>query len=803
MSTFSTDITGFGRFQIRAVTVPDDIPLIRHWLTSEHARYWGMQDMSEGQLADFYRELPASGTGAGYLGFQEGRPVCLIESYDPRRDPVGQHYPVQEGDRGMHVLVAPTRTPVAGFTRAVFAAVMDFMFRDQGALRVVVEPDERNERIHTLNRFGGFVYSDTIELDTKTAALAFCTREQFDQSAAAALRAERSEMNAELLRLAPQRAAAHLAPGTWAQANRLQVRKSLAELAHERLLAPQPVAGEADTYTIGTDKVGIEYCFKARRLALDHWLIDADSIAKTVDGDPAALDALALIIELQQTLGIRDAMMPTYMEEIASTLYGSAYKLQRPVPDAAGLVEADFQQIEATMSEGHPCFLANNGRIGFDVLDYPAYTPEAGAAVQLIWVAAHRDDTVFAANGELDYERLMDDELGAGQRLSFEAMLREQGVNPQDYRLIPVHPWQWYNKLASVFAADLAERRLICLGKGEDLYQAQQSIRTFFNRSQPGKRYVKTALSVLNMGFMRGLSPYYMSTTPAINDFLHSLVQQDPELAESGFTLLREVAGVGYRQRHFEAAVDKYSAHRKMLSALWRESPLDLLEEGEGLMTMAALLHVDSQGQALLPALIRRSGIAPEAWLAQYLRCYLRPLMHCFYLHDLVFMPHGENLIMVMKDGVPQRAIMKDIAEECAILNTEVVLAEKVKRLAVDVPEELKVLSLLTDVFDCFFRFMAAILVEHEVMEEDDFWAQVAACIQDYQADHPQLADKFARHDLFAPEFTLSCLNRLQLANNQQMVDLADPASALQFAGKLANPVARWAKVLEKRAVSA
>lgn len=164
---------------------------------------------------------------------------------------------------------------------------------------------------------------------------------------------------------------------------------------------------------------------------------------------------------------------------------------------------------------------------------------------------------------------------------------------------------------------------------------------------------MKTAISVLNMGFMRGLSPYYMSTTPAINDFLHGLVNQDPELADTGFTLLREVAGVGYRQRHFEEAVDQYSAYRKMLSALWRESPLDLLEEGEGLMTMAALLHVDSNGQALMPALIRRSGMTPQAWLAEFLRCYLRPLMHCFYQHDLVFMPHGENLIMVMKDGCP------------------------------------------------------------------------------------------------------------------------------------------------------
>ncbi len=40
------------------------------------------------------------------------------------------------------------------------------------------------------------------------------------------------------------------------------------------------------------------------------------------------------------------------------------------------------------------------------------------------------------------------------------------------------------------------------------------------------------------------------------------------------------------------------------------------------------------------------------------------------------------------------------------------------------------------------------------------------------------------------PQFSLSCLNRLQLRNNQQMVDLADPAGALQLAGNLKNPIA-------------
>jgi hypothetical protein len=39
----------------------------------------------------------------------------------------------------------------------------------------------------------------------------------------------------------------------------------------------------------------------------------------------------------------------------------------------------------------------------------------------------------------------------------------------------------------------------------------------------------------------------------------------------------------------------------------------------------------------------------------------------------------------------------------------------------------------------------------------------------------------------------LSCLKWLQLRNNQQMLDLADPSGGLQMAGRLVNPLAKFA----------
>ncbi|WP_344622788.1 IucA/IucC family siderophore biosynthesis protein [Kitasatospora arboriphila] len=589
----------------------------------------------------------------------------------------------------------------------------------------------------------------------------------------------------------PAGAVAHLTPDAWARANRLLVRKALAEFSHERLLAPERLPD--GRYAVRSDDGTVEYRFTARLRALDHWQIPDGSVTRHRGEQELPLDALDFCIELRGTLGLTDEVLPVYLEEISSTLAGTAYKLSRPALGADELAEADFQTVETGMTEGHPGFVANNGRIGFGVHEYHRYAPEAASPVKLVWLAAHRDHSVFTSCADTDYDTLIRQELDPATLARFAAAMAARGLSLSHYHLLPVHPWQWWNKLSVTFAGEVAQQRLVCLGEGDDEYLAQQSIRTFFNTSDPSRHYVKTAISVLNMGFMRGLSAAYMEATPAINDWLAKLIADDEVLRGTGLTIIREHAAIGYRHRQYEAATDRYSPYRKMLAALWRESPVPSLAPGERLMTMAALLHTDRAGRSLAAALIGRSGLAPEVWLRRYLDAYLTPLLHSFYAYDLAFMPHGENTILVLDGGTVQRAVFKDIAEEIVVMDENAVLPPAVRRVRAAVPDDMKLLSIFTDVFDCFFRYLAATLAEDGVLDEDGFWRTVAECVADYRDSVPHLADRFDRYDPFAPEFALSCLNRLQLRNNRQMVDLADPSAALQLVGTLANPIARFA----------
>ncbi|MGN6493228.1 MAG: IucA/IucC family protein [Agriterribacter sp.] len=588
------------------------------------------------------------------------------------------------------------------------------------------------------------------------------------------------------------RTVSHLDNTVWQKVNRLNIKKAIEEFAHELLIEPQlkfEKEGWAH-YSLVADDASVVYNFRAKRMHLDHWCIDKASIEKYNKGTIALLNALDFIIEFKERLKMDADILAHYLEEISSTLYGAAYMHSNKKTSSEELVSAGFQEVEGAMMAGHPCFIANNGRIGFDANDYVAYAPEVMANIQMLWVAGHKSKTSYAGVKELGYDKLMLQELGEEKISSFNEMIAGKGLLPEDYIFMPVHPWQWFNKLVFVFASDIANNFLICLGYGNDAYQAQQSIRTFFNKSNPGKYYVKTALSILNMGFMRGLSPYYMATTPPINDWVKEQIDNDAYLQHTGFAILREVATVGYRNTYCERAIQNDSPYKKMIAALWRENPLPALQSGQRLMTMASFLHIDVYGKALLPLLIQSSGLDTSLWLKKYLNCYLSPILHCFYQHEMVFMPHGENLIIVLENNVPVKAYMKDIAEEVGVLSQDKMLPTQVERLSFVVPDEFKLIYIFTDIFDCFFRFVASILEEHMAYGEDDFWRTVADCILTYQQAHPHLESQFEKYDLFMPEIKRCCLNRLQMAHHRQMVVLSDPIGNLKFEGTLKNPIA-------------
>lgn len=577
----------------------------------------------------------------------------------------------------------------------------------------------------------------------------------------------------------------------WEQANRYLIRKMLICFFYEKIILPEVY--NLNNYELNLDEQGISYTFSATPYWMEYLDIEINSIKKTKNGKNVNLDALLFILELKDKLIINEKVLPIYLDELIATLNSMTYKLQANKLNSKELAHANYQTVEASMNEGFPLMIANYGRHGFDSIDYFKYSPECAEKQQVLWIAVHKRKAKFSSISSISYQQLIESELSSQLIEKFREIIDKNAVLNDDYYWMPVHQWQWREKISTRFTPDIAAKQIIFLGVGEDNYLAQQSIRTLYNVSHPEKCYVKTALSVINTGFIRALSPSCMAVSPIICEWLDSLISQDAYFSEKGFRVIKEIATIGYRDSRIESVFndERHAAHpyKGMLSCLWRESIVDKIAENQKIISMASLLHVDKNNDALIAELIKDSGLSVEEWMSRYLDIYFSPLLHAFFCYDLIFMPHGENVILVLEDNQPISIFMKDIGEEIKFLNAEIDIPENLSLLSIKIDDDIKPEYIFNDIFNGIFRFLPPLLSKSFPFTEQQFWELVARVIVNYQERYPEFADKYHRYDLFGPDIPLTDLNLMQLKNNSEIIDYDNRGQEMKTERKLRNPL--------------
>ena len=174
---FVKTISGLGVFELRPLDMEMDIPLIHNWVNRDYAVYWEMNGFSVDEVKNTYYNILEK--AQVYIGKFNNNVTFLLECYNPEDDIVGRYYESQKGDKGMHILVAPSEKVIPNFTWNIFTVILDFIFSDAKSQRIVVEPDARNHKIHLLNKRAGFVFQRVLDLPHKQAHLEFCTREDY------------------------------------------------------------------------------------------------------------------------------------------------------------------------------------------------------------------------------------------------------------------------------------------------------------------------------------------------------------------------------------------------------------------------------------------------------------------------------------------------------------------------------------------------------------------------------------------------------------------------------------------------
>ncbi|QNP71765.1 acetyltransferase [Streptomyces roseirectus] len=179
-------VPGFGTVRIRPLDPVGDVRTVHTWVSERRAEFWGMTGLTEPQVTEIYAHMATLDTHHAFLAELDGTPVALFQLYDPAADRVGECYDVQDGDAGVHVLLAPgERQP--GWSAALLGAYAAYVFLTLGRRRVVVDPDPRNEKAVARFLRQGFeagplvtlpeVDLSDVHLPAKPARLAFLRRE--------------------------------------------------------------------------------------------------------------------------------------------------------------------------------------------------------------------------------------------------------------------------------------------------------------------------------------------------------------------------------------------------------------------------------------------------------------------------------------------------------------------------------------------------------------------------------------------------------------------------------------------------
>jgi len=511
-----------------------------------------------------------------------------------------------------------------------------------------------------------------------------------------------------------------------------------------------------------------QYSYKLVRLARDQ-----DVLRQDEQGNPQPARLNQVIDEILRSIPnaakVEDFIFElkrTYIHDLQSQVCFENYALPA--------IQYPYDILESYLMDGHPYHPCYKSRVGFSLQDNVRYGVEFAQPIALVWLAVDKSIVAENHSNSIETKAFFKQQLNAQDLSQFQQYLTKQAVEADQYIWIPVHPWQWENHLIAIFAEEIAEQKIIYLGHSHDRYLAQQSLRTVTNLQHPEKPYIKLSMNLTNTSSSRVLAKHTVMNGPIITDWLQRLIEQSETAQHLDFSVLREVYGlsVDFTRLPVSHAKPAYGT----IGCLWRESVHQYLREGEDAIPLNGVSHIQKDGHALIAPWLQQYGV--EQWTRQLLKVVISPLIHLLFAEGIATESHGQNIILVHKQGWPTRVLLKDFHDGVRYSPAHLTHPELAPQLDQLPPEHAKTNSMsfiLTDDLDGIRDFSCACLFfvaltdiaifmnQNYAVAEQNFWQWAAEVIQDYQQNHPEHYQRYQIFDVFAEKLRIESLTKRRL----------------------------------------
>jgi siderophore synthetase component len=555
------------------------------------------------------------------------------------------------------------------------------------------------------------------------------------------------------------------------QVRRRIFRQLIESLIYEDVVQPKSrLLGEVEEeYTIeGRDKTenAVSYmCRGKRKVAFGRIRLSQEPVKRIVDGREAEAECLCTFLcEISPLLKEEARQLPAFINEIQQTLLKDTIAQFRRSQNEWTDLNRSYDELEGDVMDGHPYHPCYKSRVGFDLVDNEAFGPDFKPNVKLLWVAIKKEHAHESMLRSLDLLDFMKKEIGMEDYARFVNKLRGQGDNPDEYLFVPVHPWQWREKIVSAFFQQIKEGQIVLLGEGSDEYSPQQSIRTLGNGTFYQKANVKLSLSITNTSSSRVLLPRHVRNGPIVSGWLASILDKDSYLKEElRLVFLKELLGISYDYENLPKMIEEVTFGT--LGVIWRESLHTYLEPGEDAIPFTAICHVNVDSLPFIDRWVKESGL--ENWVRKLLQTSVLPLIHLLYAHGIAIESHAQNMVLIHRQGIPVRLALRDFSGG--------VLIYKEDANPDLYPETDKAVE-VRDVFHNAFFFInlaeiSMFLEEHYQLEEQTFWTIVSEMIESYQKRFSHLKDRFEMFDLYEEIVEVGQLTKRKLVGETEKGD--------------------------------
>ena len=545
----------------------------------------------------------------------------------------------------------------------------------------------------------------------------------------------------------------------WVQVNRALVAKNISELQYEECFAPQKTdAG----YTLLLHS-GVQYQFSAWQSLWGQLRVDATSLLR--NGKPVTCGA-QFYVDAQKELELTDIVLGNLLEECYQTLHGDiqAWHIKQGV-SADQLAQMDIDAMQPYL-DGHPKAVLNKGRLGWGVNELDQYTPETGKPIQLRWIAVRKNRASVGMSNpsmlnSVVASAMSEDDLALQNKLA-----KSLGVDSDQWIVMPVHPWQWQHVIQIHYQAWISSGDLVDLGVRGYRFLPLQSIRTLANVDKPENPNVKLPITILNTSCYRGIPGKYIEVGAQLSQWLSDVCERDPLLFDNGAMVLKEPLGVHVAHPVYNQVQGAPYRYAETLGVIWRDSVQARLANNERAMLVAALLQTDNQGNSVIQSLIRESGLTPLAWMRAYFGAVVVPLYHLLCCYGVGLVAHGQNVTLIVENGVPKRVAIKDLQGDLRLVDQDFLemesLPDDIKQVLTRLPAPYLIHDLQTGHFVTVLRYLSALMHEQSLLPEQEFYRALAETLVAYQQDFPQLQTRFAMFDLLTPEIKRVCINRVR-----------------------------------------